>query len=332
MRFNHLFILVGLVTFLTACGSSQELEPTPSVSPTEVLVPILTSTQTLIPTLAPSVTPIPTGTFTPTPTETPSLTPTVTPLPGLVVLPLDTLEKGVPWLPLDEDARPGVNFVAFNFKLPPFNNVLVRQAFAHAIDRQVLAEMAERYKASNPKPATSLTPPITLGRNLYNEVGISFDPQKAKELLEKAGYSDPTMFPEATIIVNAYGDIAPGARFNMANAMVDMWRTYLEVSVKVEVVSTFNDYGNRLRTNPPEIFWLGWVADINDPDNFLREIFHSASQFNFGAFSNPKFDQLVDKAARITDPAERQVLYILAEKILCVDEAALVPLFHVTRK
>jgi oligopeptide transport system substrate-binding protein len=223
---------------------------------------------------------------------------------------------------------PGVHFVGFNTLRPPFNNVLVRQAFAYAIDRQVILEMAKKYKASNPSPATTLTPPGILGRDLYNEVGAVFDPQRAKELLTEAGYSDPSAFPAVTIIVNASGDIAPGARFNMASAMAEMWKTNLGVSVQVEVIKAFKDYGNRLKTNPPEMFWFGWGADFNDPDNFLREIFHSGSQYNHGKFTNSEFDQLVGRAKRSRDPVERQELYILAERLLCETEAALIPLYH----
>jgi len=223
---------------------------------------------------------------------------------------------------------PGVALIGFNTLRPPFNSALVRQAFAYAIDRQVTTEMAQKYKASNPGPATTLTPPETLGRDLYNVVGTVFDPQKAKKLLFEAGYTDPSSFPTVTIIVNASGEKSPGARFNMANAMVEMWKTNLGVLVKVEVIQKFNDYGNRLRTNPPEMFWLGWAADYNDPDNFLRGIFRSDSEYNFGKYMNSEFDQLVDRANRSGNPAERQELYILAERLLCETDAALIPLYH----
>jgi oligopeptide transport system substrate-binding protein len=246
------------------------------------------------------------------------------------VFPVVTLDEDIPWLPLDPSNRPAVNYVAFNNLLPPFNNTLVRQAFAHAIDRQVLVEMVKKYYTKDPKPATSFTPPETLGRDIYNQVGAGFDPQKARDLLREAGYSDPSAFPEVTMLVNAYGDVAPGARFNMANAMAEMWQTNLGVNVNVEVIPAFKDYSARISTNPPGIFWQGWVADVNDPDNFLREIFHSTSQYNHGHYNNPEYDQLVEKAAQSKDPAERQELYIQAERILNEADAAVIPLYHYT--
>lgn len=309
---KHRLGLILSLILVAGCSAEPSLVPTVSPAPT--------ITSSLIPA---------TATFTPSPLPpTATSIPSPTPLPGVLVLPVDTLGKTIPWLPMGATGGPGVFLVGFNTLRPPFNSVLVRQAFAYAIDRQVIADMAKKYKASNPSPATTLTPPETLARDLYNEVGTVFDPQKAKELLAEAGYTDPTAFPTVTIIVNASGDIAPGARFNMANAMVEMWKTNLGVTVEVEVIQKFNDYGNRLRADPPEMFWFGWAADYNDPDNFLREIFHSGSQFNYGYFSNSEFDQLVDRAAKSKYPAERQELYIQAERLLCETEAALIPLYH----
>jgi len=306
--------LASLILFALLMGCSPQPAPTIEPSPFPP-----TSTFTAIP---------PTATVTPSPVPpTATLVPSPTPLPGVLILPVDTLGKTIPWLPIDETARPGVHFVGFNTLRPPFNSALVRQAFAYAIDRQVITEMAKKYKASNPSPATTLTPPGTLGRDLYNEVGTVLDAQRAKELLIEAGYSDPSAFPEVTIIVNSYGDIAPGARFNMATAMAEMWKSNLGVTVKVEALNR-QGFRDRINTNLPEMFWLGWVADVNDPDNFLREIFRSSAEYNYGKFADTKYDQLIDRAKRSMNPAERQELYIEAERILCEMEAALIPLYH----
>jgi predicted Ser/Thr protein kinase len=269
-----------------------------------------------------------TATSAPMPTSTVTPIPSPTPLPGSLVLPVDTLGNGIPWLPIDESARPGVNFVGFNTLRPPFNNATVRQAFAYAIDRESLAEMARRYGAESAIPATSLTPPETLGRDLYAVVGATFDPQRARDLLAQAGYSDPSAFPKVLFLVGAYGNMTPGARFNLATAMADMWATQLGVAVQVQVIQGFGAYSDRIRTDPPELFWYAWVADYNDPDDFLGELFYSGKQYNIGGFSNSEFDSLVDRARTSNSPAERQELYIQAERLLCETEAALIPIYH----
>ena len=214
----------------------------------------------------------------------------------------------------------------FNTQKPPFNNALVRQAFVASIDREVIVEMAEKWYAIDPSAATTFIPPQTLGRDLYGEVGINFDPTKARDLLSQAGYTDTSSFPEVTLIVNYHGDTAPGARFNMATAMADMWKTHLGVTVNVKTMKP-PGFGDLLRSDPPELFWIGYVFEQNDPDYFIS-IFRSDADENYGGFSNPEFDSLIDRAAASQNPAERQELYIQAERLLCEDEAAVIPLYH----
>ena len=305
---KHRIALILLLVLMAGCTAEPAIVPTTSPAPTLTASPVPPTS-----TITPS--PIP-------PTETPI--PSPTPLPGKLVLPVDTLGKSIPWLPM-----PGttVFYIGFNTQRPPFNSALVRRAFAYAVDRQVIADIAEKYKTIDPSPATTLTPPETLGRDLYNEVGTAFDPQKAKELLTEAGYADPSAFPTVTVIVSAGGEKSPGARFLMATAMAEMWKTHLGVTVKVEAMKP-SGFGERLRSDLPEMYWLGWVADYNDPDNFLRGIFRSNSEYNYGKYMSSEFDQLVDRANRSRDPAERQELYILAERLLCETDAALIPLYH----
>lgn len=276
---------------------------------------------------APASTPIP---ATPEPTETP-LPPTETPLPlptslpGVESLPLDTLGKNIPWLPMENSARPGSYYFLFNLSKPPFTNVLVRQAFAAAIDREAIVRIAQENGATNPRPATTFTPPETLGRDLFNAVGVPFRPANGRQLLTQAGYTDLSNFPPVTLITN------PGPeRVNakIGEEMIRMWQIYLGVNVTLEVVP--EKYFDRVQTDPTEIFFSNWAADYNDPDDFLLENFHTGSQYNYNHFSNLEFDGLVDRAATASDPAVRQELYVQAERILCETEVALIPVYHTT--
>ena len=227
---NKIFIALVLALFISACGAPA----TAVATDTAVATATVASTATQPPTQ------------TPAPTDTPA----PTPLPGTLVLPLDTLGSRNPWLPYDKTAIPGVAYFAFNTQKPPFNSALVRQAFAAAVDRQVVIDLYTKYGAKDLRPATSLTPPETLGRDLYGDIGIPFNPARAKELMAEAGYQDTSAFPEVTFIVNVGGDAAPGAHQNVADAVAKMWQETLGVKVKIETVP-WGSYQERLRTNPP---------------------------------------------------------------------------------
>ena len=310
MKRTSLFIATVLVifsTFLYACAQTLPITPTSTIVPTASSTSIPTSTSTSIPT----------ATNTPEPT----------PIPGIQVYPVSSLGKSIPWLPYDDAKKPMSVYYGFNVEKPPFNDVLVRQAFAAAVDRGQIAQKALEYNFRNAAPATSLTPPEILARDLYNEVGIPFDPSRAKELLQQAGYSSVESFPSTTLLVSTRGKGAPGAYYQMAKMIVGMWQTNLGIKVEIAVVN-IQDYGKRFSTNPPDIYQLGWVADYKDPDNFLKALFYSNSEINFGRFDNREFDQLVDEAARLTDPEKRLLLYIQAEQILTEQEAGVIPLYH----
>ncbi|MDP1624165.1 MAG: ABC transporter substrate-binding protein [bacterium] len=221
---------------------------------------------------------------------------------------------------------PGTYFFYFNLEKPPFNSILVRQAFAAAIDRKALVEIAKKYGARNPEPATTFTPSVTLGRDLYNEVGIPFDPSHAKELLRQAGYTDPSKFPSVMLLISVASSNTPGFHVKITEAMVDMWRQNLGVEVSYQTLDR-GTFFSRIDSDPSEMFRLIIYSDINDPNHFLP-IFTTDADYNYGGFSNSEFDKLIDRAAKISDPAERQLLYMQAERILCETEIAIIPIYH----
>jgi serine/threonine protein kinase len=257
--------------------------------------------------------------------ETRAAESTAVPLPGPETVPLSNMTSSIPWLPLDESALPATYYYGFNVAKPPFDNRLVRQAFAAAVDRQAIADLANSLGINDVRPATTFTPPETLGRDLYGQVGLPFDPGRARELLAQAGYPNGAGFPTVNLVFNYLeGHQA------VADAVVSMWRENLGVTVELDSVDNWDVYIERLNTDAPAIFRLGWTADYNDPDNFLLTTFHSTSEHARGKnFANSEFDKLVEQAvAAAGDPATRQAQYIQAERVLCEREAAIIPLYH----
>lgn len=159
----------------------------------------------------PTQPPVPSDTVAPDPTLAPTttFTPLPTALPGNLVIPLNSLNGEIPWLPLDESHRPTVVYIGINNRLAPFMDANVRKAFAAATDREAIAAIATRLYFDNVRPATNLTPPETIGRELYGSVGIPFDPAAAKQYLADAGFSDPPSFPSITVLGSTRG-AAPG--------------------------------------------------------------------------------------------------------------------------
>jgi oligopeptide transport system substrate-binding protein len=105
-----------------------------------------------------------------------------------------------------------------------------------------------------------------------------------------------------------------------------MWADSL--GVKTEIIATDN-YRSVMDKNNWDIYMVIWGADVVDPDNFLGELFYSGKDTNYGKFSSQTYDALIDEAAAGKTPKERQELYIKAEKMLCEDYIALVPLYTV---
>lgn len=294
------FAFVLLAGMLAGCG----------ISGTSPMPPLSTDEQSS--TSAPTV---PAATSLPSPTS----------LPGEESLPLETLGNSIPWLPMENTARPGTTYYLFNLSRPPFTNALVRRAFAAAVDREAIVRIALERGFLNPRAATTFTPPETLGRDLFNVVGVRFDPSGARELLTEAGYTDISNFPAVTLMTNKGPD---DSHVQIAEELIRMWKIYLGVDVALEVVT--ERYFDRAKDDPTEIYFSNWSADYNDPDGFLVMNFHTGAQYNYNHFSNLEFDELVDRAGDSSDPAVRQDLYIQAERILCEVEVALIPLYHRT--
>lgn len=288
----------------------------PAAAPNQsASTPTLAQTATLTPTATATLTATPAATATSTATRIP------TPLPGKAVMPITSFATGIPWLPLDENAVPDSHFFAFNVSKPPFDNPLVRQAFLAATDRSFLLNVVIQSKCpceSGHRLATTFIPPATLGRDLFNEIAVPYNPSRAKELLAQAGYADPSVsFPVVTVV-----DWQDSTTF-----IAKMWEQNLGIKINVEIKKG-DEYMAVINSGVPEIMGIMWTADYNDPDNFLRGNFYSDPSDQSGKFTSPALNQLIERAAASADSAERQALYIQVERLLCETEAALIPIYH----
>jgi len=151
------------------------------------------------------------------------------------------------------------------------------------------------------------------------KLGLGFDPERARALLREAGV-DPAKLAPVRIVFNS-----DQTHKLVAEKVQALWREHLGVRVELEN-REWKVFLKELESNPPPVFRLGWGADFPDPDNFMN-LFTSYSENNKTRWANPRYDALVERAARAADPAERQRLYDEAQAILCQEDVPIVPLF-----
>lgn len=222
--------------------------------------------------------------------------------------------------PLHQELVPvpklSLSYIGFNCSKPPFDNPKVRKAFCLAVDKEKIIRLTLKGMA---KKANGILPPRLPGHNPELK-GLAFDPEKAKKLIRQSKYGNVDNLP--SIILTAPGR---GYLSNLSGALVDMWRRHLGVEVKVKQLEP-EKYAYLLEKEKDEMFRMGWMADYPDPQNFLDILFHGQSEENFGSYSNPKVDKLLEKARKERDAQTRLKIYHQAEKLL-IQDAACLPLY-----
>ncbi|MGQ9516600.1 MAG: peptide ABC transporter substrate-binding protein [Anaerolineae bacterium] len=208
-----------------------------------------------------------------------------------------------------------VQYVAFNTRLEPFDEVNVRRAFVHATDREKIAEVMFKRSVV---PAWGVMPPGLPGYN-PDVPHLEYDPEKARQLLTQSRYGGAEALPPIVFAVSAGGS-------QIAEALTAMYADALGVEVEIQQV----DWGNFLRDINQGIypmFFLGWSADYPDPQDFLDIHFHSASEGNSTGYANPQVDVLLEQARVEQDEAKRFALYRQAEAVI-IQDAPWIPLYH----
>ena len=224
---------------------------------------------------------------------------------------------------LSEFYRPApqlsIFYIGFNVNQPPFDDPLVRQAFAHAINREAINEVLFFDAAI---VADGLVPPNLPG---YSESVSTYpyDPERAAELLAQSSYADE--MPRIILTFSGGGGDPP----DNLQAYQQQWREALGVEVEIEAIE-WSAYLRELRRGELQMYSAGWIADYPDPENFVGKLFSSESRLNHGGYSNDRVDALLAEAATLQDQEARFRLYQEAEQII-IDDAPVIPTFWTVR-
>jgi peptide/nickel transport system substrate-binding protein len=199
--------------------------------------------------------------------------------------------------------RPPLNvgYVTINQAKPPMDMLPVRQAVAHALNRQ---EVVDGFYAGRGVVATQFQPPEIFGY-ADDVVTYDYDPAKSRQLLQQAGLTLPVEI-EFWYPSDVSRDYMPDPKRNFEAFAADLNAAGFRVVPKT--ASWTGDYVSRVNEGTAgHLNLIGWIADFADPDNFIGTFFQSPSD-QFG-FENPEIHDLLDEAEQETDVATRTELY-----------------------
>ena len=208
-------------------------------------------------------------------------------------------------------------YIGFNATKPPFDDVNIRRAFGHAVNKDKLASLVFRDMVQQ---ANGILPPGMPGFN-KGLSGLDYDVKAAKELIATSRYGDISKLPPITITTSGWGGLVSLG----LEAIIHEWQQNLGVEVQVRQLEP-QRFLYHLRQEKDEMFFVGWIADYPHPQNFLEVLFHSSADNNYGEYSNPEIDALLEAAGVEQDSEMSLALYQEAEQRL-VDDAASVPLW-----
>ncbi len=209
------------------------------------------------------------------------------------------------------------DYIGFNVTRPPFDDVNVRRAFTLAVDKDRLISLAFRGMLQR---ADGILPPGMPGFN-DKLSGLSYDVERAKELIAESEYGSISGLPAIAITTAGRGGLISPA----LEAIVSQWRQNLGVEVEVRQLEP-DRFLYHLREEKDEMFFMGWVADYPHPQNFLDVLFHTGADNNYSEYSSPEVDDLLDRANLEQDYDQSMALYQQAEQVL-VNDAACLPLW-----
>jgi peptide/nickel transport system substrate-binding protein len=217
---------------------------------------------------------------------------------------------------LQIERAPGtiLSYIGFNLRDPLLGDVRVRQAIACAIDRGPLLEYIWRGFA---QPASSILP-IQSWAYAPEVAGFTYDPEKARRILDAAGYRQ---------------NVRNGVRFHLTMKTSTEESTRLlaavlqqqlrDVGIVLDIRTfEFATFMADVTSGAFQFYSLRWVGGNEDPDIF-DTVFHTHSfppaGRNRGFYSNPRVDSLIDQARRETDQNVRKKLYAEIQESLAQD-------------
>ncbi|MEW8995956.1 peptide ABC transporter substrate-binding protein [Clostridium sp.] len=219
-------------------------------------------------------------------------------------------------------------YTFFNHKDKLFSNAKVRKAFIIAEDRE---NKIKTLRKGLGEPALSFVPPkVQIGGEEYREKVKDLPIQKLidenpdpKALLiegmkELGLGEDPS---KITIKYLQSGTDATSKEY--AEFQQSVYQEKLGINVEVDYVE-WAQFQERTDNYDYQVAGMAWGGDYNDPNTFL-DFWVTGADVVMTGWSNPKYDEIIAKAAKSVDPAERTELFKQAEQILLYEDGVISP-------
>lgn len=198
--------------------------------------------------------------------------------------------------------------VMFHQLKEPFTDQKVREAFAHALDRDAWVQDVLRGLGS---PTLTWIPKGFPGYDA-EENRWGFDPEAAKQAIADSSYGSIENLPPITL---TFSDTPRNRTRN--EWLAAKFKEVLGIDVKLDPVesTTYTALTKDIDT-APQTFILGWCADYPDPQNWLSVYWRTGAFGERIGYSNPELDALLEKADTELDPETRAQLYADAQRLL----------------
>jgi len=202
-------------------------------------------------------------------------------------------------------------YLAFRADRPPFDSPLVRRAFAHGIDRERLVAAADFVEDHAGRGG--FLPPAMPGHS--HRVAPGYEPERARQLLEEAGFLD-NVTHDGIMIATAEA-LGPALRAELDRQLAD-------VGVRAEVrVVPFRDMQSTVEELADAWVW-GWIADFPDPDAMFTGFLANHPT----VYQDARFLRCIEEARSIFDRDQRLHAYREAEQSWIGEDVALIPLAY----
>lgn len=198
-------------------------------------------------------------------------------------------------------------FIALNTQGEIFDDPRVRQAVAHALDKDLIIE---RILGDTAAPISGILSPDAFGKNTELPE-YEYDPERARALLAEAGYPDGI---DVTMDVEgAFKDTAQAIASLLTQAGIN---TQVQVGEGEILTQKWRTEGGEKQG---DMWFTSWGNGSLDPFDIFNPTHMTNARGNSAGYSNPEIDRILEAAATETDREKRAEMYREAEAIVNAD-------------